>query len=117
MPAAREAVALVTNPSTCLIDASTAHRTASDWVFGLPELAADQRARIRALEADRQPGLPLDAASSCSCGRSSTPAWCRRRRCSARRSITGYSGGGRKMIEQYEAGGDPRLDVRRGPTA
>ena len=58
--AAREAVALVTNPQTCLIDASTAHRTASDWVFGLPELAADQRARIRALEADRQPGLPLD---------------------------------------------------------
>src|SRR5512133_1542780 len=45
--AAREAVELVTNPSTCLIDASTAHRTASDWAYGLPELAAEQRARIR----------------------------------------------------------------------
>ena len=54
--AAREAVALVTNPSTCLIDASTAHRTASDWVFGLPELAADQRARIRASKRIANPG-------------------------------------------------------------
>ncbi len=54
--AAREAVALVTNPKTCLIDASTAHRTASDWVFGLPELAADQRARIRASKRIANPG-------------------------------------------------------------
>ena len=36
--AAREATALVDNPRTCLIDASTAHRTAPGWVFGLPEL-------------------------------------------------------------------------------
>src|SRR5487761_2119277 len=41
--AAREAVALVTNPSTCVIDASTAHRTLPGWVFGLPELAPGQR--------------------------------------------------------------------------
>src|SRR6476659_8473487 len=33
--AARAAVGLVTNTNTCLIDASTAHRTATDWVFGL----------------------------------------------------------------------------------
>src|SRR3979409_961445 len=45
--AAREAAALVTNPNTCVIDASTAHRTAGDWVFGLPELSADQRENIR----------------------------------------------------------------------
>ena len=37
--AAKEAAALVTNPNTCLIDASTAHRTAPGWAFGLPELA------------------------------------------------------------------------------
>ena len=54
--AAREAVALVSNPKTCLIDASTAHRTASDWVFGLPELASDQRARIRASKRISNPG-------------------------------------------------------------
>jgi N-acetyl-gamma-glutamyl-phosphate reductase len=41
--AAREAVALVTNPRTCIIDASTAHRTAPGWVYGLPELARGQR--------------------------------------------------------------------------
>jgi N-acetyl-gamma-glutamyl-phosphate reductase len=34
--AAREAVSLVTNPQTCIIDASTAPRTAPGWVFGLP---------------------------------------------------------------------------------
>ena len=107
--AAREAAALVTNPATCLIDASTAHRTADDWVFGLPELAADQRARLRAAKRIANPGChchglhPAGAAAG------------RRRPDSAlgdavgARSITGYSGGGKKMIEQYEAGGDPRL--------
>ena len=54
--AAREAAALVTNPGTCLIDASTAHRTAADWVFGLPELALDQRARLRATKRISNPG-------------------------------------------------------------
>jgi len=110
--AAREAAALVTNPNTCLIDASTAHRTAPGWVFGLPELAAGQRDALRATKRIANPGchasafilllrplvdaglvpaeLPLSASS-----------------------ITGYSGGGRKMIEQYEAGGDARLNSPR----
>jgi N-acetyl-gamma-glutamyl-phosphate reductase len=106
--AAREAAALVTNPKTCLIDASTAHRTASDWVYGLPELAPDQRAKLRAGKRIANPGchatgfillvrplvdaglIPQSAALSAS-------------------SITGYSGGGKKMIAQYEAGGDARL--------
>src|SRR6186713_3712727 len=110
--AAREAVALVTNPKTCLIDASTAHRTASDWVFGLPELAADQRARIRASKRIANPGChstgfillarPLVAA-----GLVSSTALL------SATSITGYSGGGKKMIEQYETGGDPRLGSPR----
>ena len=59
--AAREAAALVTNPRTCLIDASTAHRTHPDWVFGLPELAADQRARIRASKRIANPGCHASA--------------------------------------------------------
>ena len=110
--AAREAASLVTNQSTCLIDASTAHRTASDWVFGLPELAADQRARIRASKRIANPGChstgfillvrPLvDAGLVSSAALLSAT------------SITGYSGGGRKMIEQYEAGGDARLAAPR----
>ena len=108
--AAREAVALVTNPTTCLIDASTAHRTASDWVFGLPELAADQRARIRASKRIANPGCHatgfiLLVRPLVDAGLVSSTALL------SATSITGYSGGGKKMIEQYEAGGDPRLDV------
>ena len=110
--AAREAVQLVTNPATCLIDASTAHRTQSDWAYGLPELSADQRARIRASKRIANPGChatgfillvrPLVEAGLLS---SAAPV--------SATSITGYSGGGKKMIAQYEAGGDARLDSPR----
>ena len=106
--AAREAVQLVTNPSTCLIDASTAHRTASDWAYGLPELVAGQRERIRASKRIANPGChasgfillvrPLVDAGLLS---HAAPL--------SATSITGYSGGGKKMIAQYEAGGDPKL--------
>ncbi len=110
--AAREAAALVTNPHTCLIDASSAHRTAPGWAFGLPELAADQRQKIRAAKRISNPGchassfilllrplvdagvVPADLAISAS-------------------SISGYSGGGKKMIEQYEAAGNAILDSPR----
>lgn len=110
--AAREAVALVTNPKTCVIDASTAHRTLPGWVFGLPELAPDQRERLRSAKRIANPGchasafillvrplvdaglLPADLPISAT-------------------SITGYSGGGKKMIEQYQAGNDPALNSPR----
>ena len=110
--AAREAAALVTNPATCLIDASTAHRTASGWAFGLPELSPLQRELIRQSKRISNPGChasafilllrPLVDAGL-------VPADL----CVSASSITGYSGGGKKMIEQYEAGGDPRLDSPR----
>lgn len=110
--AAREAVALVNNPNTCVIDASTAHRTAADWAFGLPELAPDQRDKIRAAKRISNPGChssafillmrPLVDAGLVPAGLPISAS-----------SITGYSGGGKKMIEQYEAGGDPLLDSPR----
>ena len=110
--AAREAASMVTNPGTCLIDASTAHRTASGWVFGLPELASDQRSRIRASQRIANPGChatgfivllrPLVDAGIVS------PALAL-----SATSITGYSGGGRKMIEQYELGADAKLTSPR----
>ena len=110
--AAKEAAALVTNPRTCLIDASTAHRTAPGWAFGLPELAPGQRALIRASKRISNPGChasafilllrPLVDAGL-------VPATLRL----SATSITGSSGGGRKMIEQYEAGGDARLNAPR----
>ena len=110
--AAKEAAALVTNPNTCLIDASTAHRTAPGWVFGLPELAPAQRAALRASKRIANPGChasafiiavrPLVDAGLLP---AALPV--------SATSITGYSGGGKKMIEQYQAGGDARLDAPR----
>ena len=110
--AAREAASLVDNPKTCLIDASTAHRTAPGWAFGLPELAADQRQKIRASKRIANPGchasafiLLLRPLVDAGLVPAATPV--------SASSITGYSGGGKKMIEQYEAGGDARLDSPR----
>lgn len=100
--AAKESVALVDNPNTCVIDASTAHRVNPAWTFGLPELAGDQRAKIRASKRIANPGChatafilalrPLVAAGL-------LPADTQ----IAANSITGYSGGGKKMIADYEA--------------
>jgi len=112
--AAREAVALVNNPNTCIIDASTAHRTAADWAFGLPELALDQRDKIRRSKRISNPGchssafiLLLRPLVDAGLVPAALPI--------SASSITGYSGGGKKMIEQYEAGGDgdPQLDSPR----
>lgn len=110
--AAREAAALVTNPNTCLIDASTAHRTAPGWTFGLPELAPSQRALIRGSKRIANPGchasafiLLLRPLVDAGLVPATAPV--------TATSITGYSGGGKKMIEQYEAGGDARLDSPR----
>ena len=106
--AARDAAALVRNPKTCLIDASTAHRVDPGWVFGLPELAASQREQIRIAKRIANPGChasafilllrPLVDAGLVAPGLATSAT-----------SITGFSGGGKKMIEQYQAGGDDRL--------
>jgi N-acetyl-gamma-glutamyl-phosphate reductase len=100
--AAREAAALVTNPRTCLIDASTAHRTLPSWVFGMPELAAGQRDALRKSKRIANPGChasafilllrPLVDAGLVPAGYPISA-----------NSITGYSGGGKKMIDQYQA--------------
>lgn len=99
--AARESVALVTNPDTRIIDASTAHRTAEGWTYGLPELSRAHKEAIRNSKRVSNPGchatafalslypliytntMPKDYPVSC-------------------QSITGYSGGGKSLIEKYE---------------
>ncbi len=110
--AAREAVVLLNNPNTCLIDASTAHRTDPSWVFGLPELAAGQRDKLRRSKRIANPGchatafiLLLRPLVEAGLVPANLPV--------SATSITGYSGGGKKMIEQYEAGGDQRLSSPR----
>jgi N-acetyl-gamma-glutamyl-phosphate reductase len=110
--AAREAVALVNNPNTCVIDASTAHRTAPGWTYGFPELAPGQRDALRSAKRITNPGChatafvallrPLVDAGLVP---AALPV--------SATSITGYSGGGKKMIEQYEAGGNPELAAPR----
>lgn len=107
-----EAVSLVHNERTVLIDTSTAHRVQAGWTYGFPELPG-QRERIAASRRIANPGchasgfvalvaplveaglLAADARLSCF-------------------SLTGYSGGGKKMIAEYEAQErSPLLDAPR----
>ena len=100
--AAREAVSLVENPEVCIIDASTAHRVAPGWTYGFPELNAGQRAAIAASKRIANPGChatgfisavaPLVQAGVVP---ADYPLTCY--------SLTGYSGGGKRMIADYES--------------
>ena len=100
--ASREAVALTQNTNTVLLDTSTAHRTLDDWAYGFPELSAKQKEKIVNSKRIAVPGchasgfialvyplvesgiLPKDALLSAF-------------------SLTGYSGGGKGMIADYES--------------
>lgn len=103
--AAVEAVKLCANGTTCIIDTSTAHRVSDGWEYGFPELSG-RRERIRTSKRIANPGchasgfialtaplvetkmIPEDTFLCCF-------------------SLTGYSGGGKKMIAEYE---DPDRD-------
>lgn len=102
--AAKESVSLCSNSKTRIIDASTAHRTHPDWVYGLPELSSKQYEKISQSKRIANPGchatafilgvFPLLKAGMLT---HSAPL--------ASYSITGYSGGGKKLIASYEAEG------------
>ncbi len=99
--AAREAVALIENDAVKVIDASTAYRTAPDWAYGLPEMSKDQRGQIAASKRISNPGcyptgfialvrplveagvIPRDWPLSVN-------------------AVSGYSGGGKAMIAEFE---------------
>ena len=99
--AAVTAAELVENPDTVVLDTSTAHRTAPGWTYGFPELSPEREAAIRTAKRIAVPGchasgfvaltyplveagiLPPEALLTCY-------------------SLTGYSGGGKKMIAEYE---------------
>ncbi len=107
--AAVEAVSLIDNPNTRVIDASTAHRTAEGWVYGFPELLPGQRQRVKYAKRVANPGCHATGFLSCAVPLvhlgvlpTDYPMTCW--------SLTGYSGGGKKMIAEYEAPDrDPRL--------
>ncbi len=100
--AAREAVSMIENPDTVVIDASTAHRTNDDWAYGFAELDSSFEEKIKTGKRIAVPGchasgfialvyplvragiIPKDALLTA-------------------HSLTGYSGGGKKMIAEYEA--------------
>lgn len=100
--AARQAVQMVENENTIVLDASTAHRTLPGWVYGLPQLSGAQKKAIQTAKRIAVPGChacgfiiltaPLvkagvvDAQTVLSCT-----------------SLTGYSGGGKSMIAEYES--------------
>lgn len=111
--AAIEAVSLCDNDRVTIIDASTAHRTDPDWAYGFPELSETHRKKIAQSRRIAVPGchasgfisliyplivggiLPPDYPFVC-------------------HSVTGYSGGGKKMIAEYEnAARSPELDSPR----
>ncbi|MDD6789065.1 MAG: N-acetyl-gamma-glutamyl-phosphate reductase [Lachnospira sp.] len=103
---AREAVSLIDSDHVRVIDASTAHRTADGWVYGFPELSRTQREDIAGARFVANPGchatglistaaplvrmgiLPADYPLACF-------------------SLTGFTGGGKKMIAQYAESGRP----------
>ena len=99
--AAIEAVAMLENDHTCIIDTSTAHRTESGWAYGFAELSPAHREAIKTGKKIAVPGChatgfisllyPMIAKEVL------TPDFP-----VAAFSVTGYSGGGKKMIAQYE---------------
>ena len=111
--AAREAVAMVDNPNTVIIDTSTAHRTDPAFAYGFPELSPSFEEKIKNSKRIAVPGChasgfialvqPLIASGILS---PSARLTCH--------SITGYSGGGKKMIGEYESPErDPLLGAPR----
>lgn len=106
--AAQEAADMVKNPDTVIFDTSTAHRTSPGWTYGFPELGPQQRRAVAVSKRTAVPGChasgfialvkPLADAGVI---KPDSRLFCY--------SITGYSGGGRKMIEEYQAAGRPAL--------
>ena len=93
-----------------IIDASTAHRTAAGWVYGFPELAPGQREAVAAARRVSNPGCYATGAIAIL--RPLIDAGLVPRDFPlALPSVSGYSGGGRTMIEDYEAGRAPAFEL------
>ena len=98
--AAREAMALIENPRTAVIDTSTAHRVDPEWTYGFPEIG-DLRKQIRASRRIANPGCHASGFIALVAPLVERGA-VRRDACLSCFSLTGYSGGGKKMIADYE---------------
>ena len=100
--AARQAVSLIDNRRTRVIDASTAHRTADNWVFGFHEIDPDGLERIRAAKRISNPGCYstgfLALVKPLVCAGLIPADWPL-----SVNAVSGYSGGGKTMIAEFES--------------
>jgi N-acetyl-gamma-glutamyl-phosphate reductase len=104
--AAQEAAKMVENPETVIIDASTAHRTAPGWAYGFPELSEKHREAVKTSDRISVPGCHASGFSAIVfplvkngfIDKNAT-VFCH--------SMTGYSGGGKKMVDEYESDTGP----------
>ena len=114
--AARESVALLAadNTRTRFLDASTAHRVAPDWTYGLPELSATQREAVCAARRIAVPGCHASAFILLVAPLVAAGLIAPDQRLSAT-SITGYSGGGKEMIASYQPEGGMLPEAMQSP--
>ncbi|MEW6184851.1 MAG: N-acetyl-gamma-glutamyl-phosphate reductase [Thermodesulfobacteriota bacterium] len=105
--ASRESVALIENDQTRVIDSSTAFRALDGWIYGIPELDKGQRDRIRQSKRLTNPGchatgfiMALYPLIQEGVAGVDYPVFAQ--------SLTGYSGGGKKLIAVYESGETPK---------
>lgn len=109
--AAKESVSLISNPNVIVIDTSTAHRTNPDWTYGFAEVNG-LREKIACSKRIANPGCHASGfialvAPLVNAGIISQDAYL------SCFSITGYTGGGKKMIAQYQENADPLLSSPR----
>ena len=112
--AARQSLSLLENPRTRLIDPSSAHRVHPDFVYGFPELNGGQRERIRKASRVSVPGCHATgvvAALAPLIARGLVP----KDYPVVAHSLTGYSGGGKKLIATYETASPNEHEHLRGP--
>ena len=107
--AARQSVAMIDSPEVRVLDASTAHRTAAGWVYGFPELTRDQTDAVRAAARVANPGCYATGALALlrpliddGLIPAAAPI--------AIQGLSGYSGGGRQMIDAFEGRGAEVID-------
>ncbi len=99
--AAVEAASFVSSPDAVIIDTSTAHRVADDWIYGMPELTG-QREKLKSARRIANPGCHATGFISLVAPLVAAGLLKKDVRLSCF-SLTGYSGGGKKMIAEYEA--------------
>lgn len=110
--AARESVSLIENENTVVIDTSTAHRTLDDWAYGFPELSASHREKIKLSKRIAVPGCHASGFISLVYPLVEAGILANTEKLSCF-SLTGYSGGGKKMIADYEEESDELLGAPR----